>query len=121
MVPNELNFCFIKPILKDYKQPHDELSNVRPISISNTLSRIFERILQSKMHALKQSSIYQFGYKNGSSCTHALFTVKECILPNLTTDQSVYSVELDVEIAFDSLCRGLLFIVTNLQLIMLFY
>jgi hypothetical protein len=109
LVPLNFNSSFIKSILKDFKKPHNSLNNIRPISISNTLSQIFERILLSKMSNLKQSSKFQFGYKHGTSCVHALFTVKECIFPYLNNNKPVFGVTLDVQKAFDSLWRDALY------------
>jgi hypothetical protein len=47
IIPLNLNHSFIKPILKDNKKSNKDLSNLRPISISNVFSQIFERILLS--------------------------------------------------------------------------
>jgi hypothetical protein len=107
--PLNFNSSFIKSILKDFKKPQDSLNNIRPISISNVFSQIFERILLSKMPALRESSDFQFGYKAATSCTHAIFSVKECIFPYLTKNKKVFGVTLDVQKAFDSLWRDALY------------
>jgi hypothetical protein len=107
--PVNFNCSFIKSILKDYKKATDSLNNIRPISISNVLSQIFERILLSKMPELRKSSDFQFNYKTSTSCTHALFAVKECIFPYLAENKLVFGVTLDVQKAFDSLWRDALY------------
>jgi hypothetical protein len=108
--PNEFNYCYIKPILKDCNSSNKKLSNVRPISLSNTLSQIFERILLSKMSSIKQTSKFQYGFKDKTFCTHALFAIKECIIPYIHDRKTqVYGVTIDAEKAFDALWRDALF------------
>ncbi len=61
------------PIKKDKKKSINDIDNLRPISVSNILAQIFERILLTKMNFVSKSHENQFGYKNRTSCTHALF------------------------------------------------
>jgi hypothetical protein len=77
--PENFNISFIKPIIKDYKKSNSDLKNLRPISISNTLSQIFERILLECIPDITNTHDNQFGYKNKTGCIHALFCVKETI------------------------------------------
>ena len=49
VIPSKLNISHIIPIIKDKKKPNNSLNNLRPISISNTLAQIFERILLQKI------------------------------------------------------------------------
>ena len=45
VVPKGLNITHIRPILKDKSLPSNDLNKLRPISISNVLAQLFERIL----------------------------------------------------------------------------
>ena len=45
IIPLDFNVLLIRPILKDRRKPTYDVRNLRPISISNVFSQIFERIL----------------------------------------------------------------------------
>ena len=49
VIPDELNITHIVPIKKDKKRTINDINNLRPISISNSLAQIFERLLLTKM------------------------------------------------------------------------
>jgi hypothetical protein len=72
-IPTDFNVSLIRPILKDYKNASDDVKNMRPISVSNTLSQIFERILLIKLPEVHTTHRNQFGFKRFTSTTHALF------------------------------------------------
>jgi hypothetical protein len=71
VIPKDFNKVHIIPIVKDRNKSINDLSNLRPISISNTLAQIFERIIKNKIPQLSKTDQNQFGYKNKTSCTHA--------------------------------------------------
>jgi hypothetical protein len=104
IIPEPLNYTHIIPIIKDSKKPSDSLNNLRPISISNTVAHIFERILQLKMPNLKKTHKNQFGYMDKCSCSHALFAFKETILSYIENKKHCFVVTLDAVKAFDSVC-----------------
>jgi hypothetical protein len=54
VVPKGLNTTHIRPILKDKLGPSNELNNLRPISISNVLAQLFERILGYYLNEIKK-------------------------------------------------------------------
>jgi hypothetical protein len=92
------------------------------ISVSNTLAQIFERLLLLKMIKI---DINQFGYKNKTSCTHALFVFKETIVRHLDNKQYLFAAFLDAIKAFDNLWRQALFLkikkVKNFEQALSFY
>ena len=49
VIPNGFNMSNIISISKDKSKPQNDLSNLRPISISNVFSQLFERIISYKM------------------------------------------------------------------------
>jgi hypothetical protein len=59
-----LKISLIRPIINDKFFPINELNYLRPISISNTLAQIFERILFYNLEILKVTHQNQFVYKN---------------------------------------------------------
>ena len=109
VIPNNFNNTYIVPIIKDKTKPSEDLSNLRPISISNTLAQIFERIIKIKTPELGLTHRNQFGYKNKTSCTHALFAFKETIVKHLEEKKHIFAVQLDAVKAFDRVWRDGLF------------
>ena len=83
VIPDDLNITHLVPIKKDKKKSINYIDNLRPISISNTQAQIFERLLLLKMDKINNTHINQFGYKNKTSCTHALFVFIETIARHL--------------------------------------
>jgi hypothetical protein len=110
IIPETLNYTHIIPLIKDSKKPSDSLNNLRPISISNTVAHIFERILQLKMPNLIKTHKNKFGYMDKCSCSHALFAFEETILSYIENKKHCYVVTLDAVKAFDSVWRELLFV-----------
>ena len=109
VIPNQFNMTHIIPIIKDHKKPNNSIDNLRPISISNTLVQIFERILLSKMPIILDTHSHQFGYKKKISCTHALFAYKETIISYIENNKDCCSVSLDAVKAFDCAWREAIF------------
>ena len=114
VIPINFNNTHIVPIIKDKSKPLNDLANLRPISISNTLAQIFERIIRIKTPELGHTHQNQFGYKNKTSCTHALFAFKELIIKHIEEKKHIFAVQLDAVKAFDKLWReGLFFKLKN--------
>ena len=110
VLPDELNITHIVPIKKDKKKSINDINNLRPISISNTLAQIFERLLLYKMNVITKTHENQFGYKNKISCTHALFSFKETVSHYLDNKMNSFAAFLDAIKAFDNLWRQALFL-----------
>jgi hypothetical protein len=110
VIPNEFNVTHIIPIKKDKKTTINDLNNLRPISISNILAQIFERLLSNKMKEINKTHENQFGYKNKTSCTHALFVFKETIIKHVENNTHIFAALLDAIKAFDNLWRQALYL-----------
>lgn len=80
VIPTDFNVSLVRPIIKDRNKPSDDVKNLRPISISNVFSQIFERLLLANMPDLHSTHRNQFGFKRFTSCTHALFAMKETVV-----------------------------------------
>jgi hypothetical protein len=107
--PKEFNLCKLLPIIKNFNKPNDDLNNIRPISISNTIAQLFERLLLNRNYKNFNTSKNQFGFKKNSSCKLALFCIKETIIDYLEKNSECYILSLDAEKAFDKLWRDGLF------------
>jgi hypothetical protein len=109
VIPKGLNITHIRPIIKDKSLSFNDLNNLRPISISNVLAQIFERLLGYSLNEIKKTHQNQFGYKSRTSCTHALFIFKETIIKHLDVNKSIIAIKLDAVKAFDLQWREALF------------
>ena len=115
VVPTNFNNIHIVPIVKDKNKSPSDLSNLRPISISNTLAQIFERLIKIKIPQISNTHQNQFGYKNKTSCTHALFAFKELAIKCIENKQHLFALSLDAVKAFDRLWRDALFLKVKLK------
>lgn len=108
-IPKNFNVSIIKPILKDQEKPTDDINNIRPISISNCFSQIFEKLILLNSPNLMITHRNQFGFKKKTSCNHALFTLKETVLYYTENKSGCKVASLDAEKAFDKTWRDGLF------------
>jgi hypothetical protein len=93
------------PILKPEKNPADA-SSYRPISLLSSISKLFEKIILTRMMVhINENSIFadeQFGFRHGHSTTHQLLRVTNLIRANKFEGYSTGVALLDIEKAFDS-------------------
>ena len=109
VIPTDFNITHIISIIKDKTKSINDVSNLRPISISNIFAQLFERLLGFKIPELFKTHQNQFGYKNRTSCTHALFAFKEVIVKAIDEKKHIFAIKLDAIKAFDKLWREGLF------------
>jgi hypothetical protein len=95
----------IVPIPKAKKDPA-LACNYRPISLLNSLSKIFEKIILNRLTTYISSHNVlideQFGFRDGHSTNHQLLRVTKYIQSALQNKHSVGMVTFDIEKAFDS-------------------
>lgn len=109
VIPHKFNTSIIKPIIKDQNKSTSDTNNIRPLSISNALAQIFERLILSNSPLLHKMHKNQFGFKKNTSCNHAIFVLKETILRYINNKSSCKIASLDAEKAFDKIWRDGLF------------
>ncbi len=107
--PKNFNLSIIKPIVKNNEKSNQDINNIRPISVSNALSQLFELIILNKNYSNFMTSENQFGLKQNPSCKLALFPLRETIINYIEKNSCCYLVSLDAEKAFDKLWRDGLF------------
>jgi len=78
-IPKTLNTSIIIPIIKDKSMNQFDKNNYRPISVSNVLVQILEKVILVNCPIINNSSTVQFGFKNLMSTIHPLFLLKEAI------------------------------------------
>ena len=108
--PTELKRAFVTPIYKegDALDP----TNYRPISITNTLSKVFEKILHqlitNYLDNTRKMSQNQFGFRKKFSTQDALLFFTETLRKKIDSQKIVHAVFLDLSKAFDSISHNLL-------------
>lgn len=103
-IPACWKLATIVPILKAGK-PKKEASSYRPISLLPTLSKIFEKIIASRMdHHLKQNDVMmqeQYGFRSKHSTVHQLYRLTNEIRHNYNIGKLTGLLCLDMKQAFD--------------------
>ena len=107
--PDALKKAYITPIYK--KGDPLEAENYRPISVTPTLSKIFERLILQQMmeHVIKNEIInkHQFGFQKGKSSNDTVIILTEKITELLEKGETVMSIFLDLAKAFNSISHEL--------------
>ena len=84
-----------------------EVSNYRPISLLGSFSKIYEKLMHSRVLDFldKNNSLFenQYGFRPGRSCEHALLNAQNSILHSLNKNQVSLLLLLDYSKAFDLL------------------
>ena len=98
------------PIPKcDSKRIYDKIEDYRGITISPVISKIFELCLARCLQIYLNSSNRQFGFKKGSGCSTAIFTLRK-VVDHFTLNNSTINIcSLDLSKAFDNLSHSILF------------
>jgi hypothetical protein len=107
--PKLLNRSIIIPIIKDRNKEEFDCNNYRPISVSNVIAQILEKVILLKCKELENTSELQFGFKQQRSTLHPLFLLKEVINKHLEENMPLYIAMLDSEKAYDSVWRDGIF------------
>jgi len=105
VLPNDFNVSIIKPLVKDSKKATDDQNNIRPISVSDTISTIFEKLLLLEINKMHVNNNKQFGFKSNSSCQHGLFVFNEALNSNKRRNKKTYVCAIDASKAFDKVNR----------------
>jgi len=107
-MPTKLNTGLMTLLVKDDKKPSDDLNNTRPITLSDTISTIFEKYLESKIKEKFENSQNQLGFKANASTQHAVFCIKEQILHHYYLKTPLYITFIDFTKAFDKVDKDIL-------------
>ena len=100
-VPSAFGTGVIVPLVKDRNGPTDKLNNYRGITLSPVISKLFELCLSDKFNQYLFSHRLQFGFKQGSGCSSAIFVVQQVIEYYTQRGSNVYVCALDATKAFD--------------------
>ena len=108
--PHKLKIAKVIPIYK--KGDSSLIKNYRPISILNTINKIFEKILHSRLSKyLEDFSLlykYQFGFRKNHSTELALIEIVDQIRFSLDDNNMTCGIFVDLSKAFDTVNHEIL-------------
>ncbi|CAF1009096.1 unnamed protein product [Brachionus calyciflorus] len=107
-IPYLFNISIIKPLIKDDKKSNTETSNLRPVAVSDCISKLFEAILLDMLNTEQEDHPKQFGFKKNSSCQHAVWTLKQAFEVAKRKGKWAYICAIDASKAFDKVNRTVL-------------
>jgi hypothetical protein len=96
--------------VKDRDGDSSDPSNYRGVTLSNIVSKLFEKALRLKFAHHLNSDDLQFGFKSQHSTSHAIFSLKTCVDHYTEKGSNVYVAFCNFTIAFDSMSHHGLFV-----------
>jgi len=101
VVPDDFGRGVVIPLLKNVDGNRFTADNYRGITLSPVISKLFEMVLLSQFKALLNSDRLQFGFKEKSSCSSAIFTFRSVTEYYVNNGCTVCICALDISKAFD--------------------
>ena len=129
LVPSLFSSGIIVPVIKDKHGDTSDINNYRAITLSPSISKLFEKCLLLKFGHLFVVSTLQYGFQKKLSCSHAVYTLRAVIDYYVSGLSTVNVALLDLSKAFDRVKHDILFIKlmklnippTVLKLLMVWY
>ena len=92
------------------KRNKNKMSNFRPVSVLNTFSKVYERVIKDKIVGCmeKYFSLFLSAYRKNYSSQNILISLIEGWRKNLGNDFAVWAVLTDLSKAFDCIPHNLL-------------
>ena len=87
-IPKLFNISILKPLIKDPSKGSNQLSNLRPLSISDLYTHIFEKLILIEVRIDHCDHRKQFGFRGNASCSHATFILKEILNYNRSKNKT---------------------------------
>ena len=110
--PASFKHAIVKPLLKKYNLPLDDLSSYRPISNLNFISKILERIIHSRLSShlstFPSLAAFQSAYRPFHSTETALLRIQNDLLLAMNEQKVSALVLLDLSAAFDTIDHEIL-------------
>lgn len=108
-IPHEANRSLIKPLIKDGSKSASDISNIRPISVSDVFATLLEKLLLIEVGKIHININKQFGFREASSCAHATYCLIETVKASRRRGLKTFACAIDASKAFDKVNRFLLF------------
>ena len=102
-VPAGFRYSYIVPVpkLKDCRTKSVTCDDFRGVAISPVISKVFEHCILDKFGTLFSSCDAQFGFKKGSGCRNAIYSVRKIVDEITKTGNTVNICSIDLSKAFD--------------------
>lgn len=110
IIPKLFNISILKPLIKDQSKGANDINNLRPLSISDAYTNIFEKIVLMEMRKDHPDHEKQFGFCANSSCSHATFVLTQTLRLQKQNNKTTYIVSIDASKAFDRVARNKLWL-----------
>src|SRR5258708_30881244 len=107
-VPDGFGLGIVVPLLKSGK-PGGRVESYRGITLNPIISKIFEQCLLVLFSAFLKSADRQFGFKPGSGCNKAIYTVRQTVDYFTSRNSTVNLCSIALEKAFDKMNKSALF------------
>jgi len=108
-VPKAFGEGVLVPIPKGDKRNNNLVADYRGITICNIISKIFEQCLLVLSNKFLFSSNRQFGFKKGTGCQHAIYSLRKTVEYFTEKGSTVNVCTLDLASAFDRVNHFVLF------------
>jgi len=108
-VPINFGKGIIVPLIKDKTGDVSSCNNYRAITLVPIISKLFEHILICICDEYLNTDDRQFGFKKGTGCANAIFSVRSTVDYFNDRGSTVYSAALDVSKAYDRVSHFRLF------------
>lgn len=112
-LPHEWTKAHINNIYK--KGDRKNCSNYRGLSVINSLSRLYGKIIKNKIEKEMTDVEEQNGFRAGRSCMDSIFSLKQVIEKRLAHNLSTHIVFIDLTKAYDSVPLSMLWIAMEKQ------
>ena len=111
-VPKSFGYSYIVPLpkLKDFYSKRLTVNDFRGIAISCLLSKLYEMCIYDRFNEFLFSANNQFGFKKGSGCRHAIYTLRKVVENFVSGGSTVNLCSIDLSKAFDTVNHYALFI-----------
>ena len=115
IVPDIWKHSIIVPLYKGKGKDKTDPNNYRPVSLTPSFSKIYEKIILDRiLQFLHDEKIIfpcpqQQDFQKNLSCITTAFNLQETIYANLDLHSNVYAAFLDTEKAFDTVWHSALF------------
>jgi len=100
-IPASFGASYTVPILKCSVKTCLSVDDIRGISISPVISKLFEMAILDRYSDYFKTSDHQFGFKKYFGCTDAIYSVKNVIEKFVSNGSTVNVCTLDLSKAFD--------------------
>lgn len=109
--PKNFNTAEMYALIKNPDKSTSDLANIRPISVSDILTNIFEKIILTRINTASKPTKKQFGFTKNASCSHGVFLLKETMNITKIRKKKLYATAIDASKAFDKVNRLLLWLI----------